>query len=404
MRAIQAGWSAFVLLVVLAVPALGGDPGISIEVVLEAEEVEAGDAIRVGAVVENTGSEDRFVLVDGFLAPVDEPVGSPPATRWERFVWLLLSKLTGDFEVLHVPVGQTRAAVLELSVHPRMHGRFDVVATGRTTRGVASVRATLMSKITAPPSSGGVLVHGDLYELGSCRVLLTDDGHVYEPKGAAADAMFDLLDDLYPRPDGVTVLGGILPNTVGCIGVELDVDLYRFDRRPGSPVGYRWRTLARGSSSETYAGPDEEIVRSKRRIKEVLRDLGATPTGDHPRFRREMVAVVTTTGTSLTRIRVARVYEQDGALLVHYRVTKPGPGCTLPAVLAQPYHLVVLPRFDGEIRFVRHDVSIRCDAYRTGVLEVEKSLDLTAARESSKKLVRALEKAPVATDPRAGNR
>ena len=398
MRAVQGGlFVALVLLVIVPTSAHAGkDPGVAIDLVLASPEIDAGETLEVGAVVKNTGTEGRFVIVEAFLASVDEPIGTPPADRWERFVWLMLKKISADCELLFVPPGETRTAILGVEVHPRMHGTFDVVGRATTPKGTAVDRTPILSKITAPPSGGGVLVRGDLYRFGPYRLLVTDDGHIYEPRGDEADHAFEILDDLYPAPDGVTVLGGILPNTVGGFGVELEVDLFRFDRDPGTPIGYRWRTLSRGASSQAYSGPKEEIVRSKSRLREVMTALGAELTGKKPKFRKEMVAVVTVPGTTMTRIRVGRVYEKDGVLQVHYQVVNAGPGYAKVDAFAQPYHIVALPRFKGEIRFIRHDISIRTDAYRTGVLDVSRSLDLISAKPNAKKLTRAVEKAAVA--------
>ncbi|MHC4472216.1 MAG: hypothetical protein ACYS99_14795 [Planctomycetota bacterium] len=370
---------ALIAILLCADAAQARDAGVRVEVVLESDEVNAGDTLRAAAVVKNVGKEDQFVIVTGFLAPVREPIRIPPFSRWERFVYELLAKISGDCEVIYVPAGETRATTLEIEVHPRVHGRFDVVALAKTKRGRTAARASVISKITAPPSGGGVLVHGMVYEVGACRVLVTDDGHIYEPKGADANLMFRLLDYISPRPDGVTVLGGILPNTIGCFGVELEVDFFRFDREPGEPVGVRYRHLSRGRSPEEYAGPDEEVVKSAARFAEVVDALDAVIVGRRPNFKREMVAVVTTAGTSLTNVRVRRIVEKDGELRIHYVVTNPGPGCLLPAVFAQPYHIVALPKFGGPVRFVRHDLSIRCDAVKTGVLDVAESLDLLQA-------------------------
>jgi len=381
-------------LILAADDALARDPGVKIEIVLESDEVNAGDTLVAAVVVANTGREDQFVIVTGYLAPVLEQIRVPPLSRWERFVYEILAKISGDCDVLFVPAGEERVAKLQIEVHPRVHGRFEVVAVAKTRRGKVAARASVISKITAPPSGGGVLVHGQVYQLGQCRVLVTDDGHIYEPKGPQADAMFALLDHIYPHPDGVTVLGGILPNTIGCFGVELSIDFFRYDRTPGEPVGVRFRHLSRGRSHDKYAGPDEEIVKNVARLKEVVDALGAEITGRVPNFRREMVAAVTIAGSSLTAVRVGRIVEKDGELVVHYVVTNPGPGCKVPAVFAETYHLVALPKFGGPVRFVRHDVSVRCDAPTTGVLDVAETLDLGQAAliERSDAIGRSLSK------------
>ena len=80
---------------------------------------------------------------------------------------------------------------------------------------------------------------------------------------------------------------------------------------------------------------------------------------------------------------------QSGELVVHYLVVNPGPGCLIPAVFAQPYHLVALPKHAGPVRFVRHDVKVRCDAPRTGVLQIDEALDLALAPSPAVKKVAA---------------
>jgi hypothetical protein len=132
------------------------------------------------------------------------------------------------------------------------------------------------------------------------------------------------------------------------------------------------------------------IVRDLRTLKRVFDALGAELIGPRPDFRREMVAVVTTAGSRLTRIRVGRVFEKNGVLQVHYIVVNPKPGCPVPAkltarsittqVFAQPYHIVALPNYRGRIRFVRHDVKIRCDAITTGSLAISEDLPLSKSK------------------------
>jgi hypothetical protein len=379
-------------------PATAKDVGLTVKVVLESGQVQAGETLAAAAVVTNNTRSDQIVLVEGFLSPVAEPIRTPPPSRWERFVYEILARISSDWEVIAVKAGETKAVRLDIEVHPRVHGRFDVVATAHTQEGDASGRTSVISLITAPPSNGAVLVHGMVYTLGDCRVLLTDDGHVYEPKGEKADAMFALLDSIYPRPDGVTVLGAILPNTLGCFGVELEIDHYRYDREPGSATGVRWRHLSRGRTPDEYEGPDEEIIRQPPRFREVVEELGAKVTGEKPDFRREMVAAVVIGGSQLATVQFGRIFEKDGTLKVHYTVTNIGPGYEKADVFAETWHMVALPKFAGPVEFVRHDIKVRADADRVGTLEVADSLDLTGVKalkagNSLDKKLRKVEKA-----------
>jgi len=168
------------LALTVAGPVAGAkDVGVEIELKLESGEVGAGETLRAGAIVTNPTRSDQIVLVEGFLSPVAEPIRTPPVRRWERFVYEVLARISGDWKVLHVPAGETRVAVLEVEVHPRMHGRFDVVAAAHTPKGQVADRESVISLITAPPSNGGVLVHGMVYEFGSCRLLVTDVNQSY---------------------------------------------------------------------------------------------------------------------------------------------------------------------------------------------------------------------------------
>jgi hypothetical protein len=389
--------AALALILFLASPVLAREAGVTIEVVLESGEVDAGTTFKAGAVVRNTSDRDQFVIVEGFLSPPAEPIEVPPIGTWERFVYQLLAKISGDCEVLFVPAGEQKATGLSIEVHPRVHGRFEVVATAQTATGIAVDRESVISKIVAPPMSGAVLVHGVVGEVGDCRVLITDDGHIYEPKGDKADDMFRLLDLLTPAPDGVTVLGSIMENTIGCYGVELGVELFRYDREPGTPVGVAFRHLARGGFQGVYDGPDEEVTRDPTRLREIVGALGAEITGRKPNLRREMVAAVTVSGTVRTTVRIGRILEADGTLEIHYMVTN--AECDVSEVasldLEAPelapftkYHLVALPQHGGPIRFVRHDLRVRCDAALTGVLDVAEPLALISSDHASPKTIR----------------
>ena len=68
--------------------------GVRLKIVPEFKEVTAGDNLRVGALVDNPTRTDHFVVLDVNMAPVQEPINIPPVTRWERFVYLLLAKIT----------------------------------------------------------------------------------------------------------------------------------------------------------------------------------------------------------------------------------------------------------------------------------------------------------------------
>ena len=100
------GWMFAVVLAVAAQAEARG-PGVTVEVVLEADEVNAGEVLKVGAIVTNNSDRDQFVIVEGFLSPLEEPIGIPPVSKWEKFVYQLLKKISGDCELLFVAAGET---------------------------------------------------------------------------------------------------------------------------------------------------------------------------------------------------------------------------------------------------------------------------------------------------------
>ena len=58
--------------------------GVRLKIVPEYQVVNAGDTLRVGAVVNNYTRTDHFVIVKANLAPVAKSIPIPPATAWER--------------------------------------------------------------------------------------------------------------------------------------------------------------------------------------------------------------------------------------------------------------------------------------------------------------------------------
>ena len=80
----------------------------------------------------------------------------------------------------------------------------------------------------------------------------------------------------------------------------------------------------------------------------------AMPTID---FSRETVVGVFagTRPTSGYGVEIVKAADANGTLIVDYVETRPGPGAVTAQVLTAPYHLVAVPRHDGEVRFQKTD-------------------------------------------------
>jgi hypothetical protein len=72
-------------------------------------------------------------------------------------------------------------------------------------------------------------------------------------------------------------------------------------------------------------------------------------------FAREMVVGVFMGGrpTGGFSVEIVGAREDGGALVVQYRETMPGPGAMTAQVLTSPFHLVSVPRVNGDVKFER---------------------------------------------------
>jgi hypothetical protein len=50
-------------------------------------------------------------------------------------------------------------------------------------------------------------------------------------------------------------------------------------------------------------------------------------------------------------VEIVGTRQENGALVVEYRETKPGADRVSAQILTSPYHLVSVPRFDGDVKF-----------------------------------------------------
>jgi hypothetical protein len=74
-------------------------------------------------------------------------------------------------------------------------------------------------------------------------------------------------------------------------------------------------------------------------------------------FSRETVVGVFagTRPTSGYGVEIVRATDANGTLIVDYVETRPGPGDVTAQVLTAPYHLIAVPRHDGEVKFQKTD-------------------------------------------------
>jgi hypothetical protein len=70
-------------------------------------------------------------------------------------------------------------------------------------------------------------------------------------------------------------------------------------------------------------------------------------------FARTMVVGVFmgTRSTAGFGVEIVGTRQDHGSLVVEYRETRPGRDTVTAQIITAPYHLVSIPRFDGEVRF-----------------------------------------------------
>jgi PrcB C-terminal len=70
-------------------------------------------------------------------------------------------------------------------------------------------------------------------------------------------------------------------------------------------------------------------------------------------FSRETVVGVFagTRPTSGYGVEIVRATDANGTLTVDYVETRPAPGAVTAQIVTTPYHLVAVPKHDGEVRF-----------------------------------------------------
>lgn len=112
------------------------------------------------------------------------------------------------------------------------------------------------------------------------------------------------------------------------------------------------RTIERGQMSYIDA-PRLVTARTSDEWSAVWRAHGGDRQPPAVDFSKEMVVGVFlgTRRTSGYTVEIVRTREEQGALIVSYVESAPAPRAVTAQVITMPYHLVAVPRRQGEVRF-----------------------------------------------------
>jgi hypothetical protein len=114
-------------------------------------------------------------------------------------------------------------------------------------------------------------------------------------------------------------------------------------------------TIARGGVSGVMQ-PRQVVVRAADDWDTLWRQhAGADAPVPAVDFDREMVVGVFlgARNTGGYAVEITGVEEAAGKVVVHYTETTPGRDMMLAQVITSPFHLVKVPRSDGEVSFVK---------------------------------------------------
>jgi uncharacterized membrane protein len=116
------------------------------------------------------------------------------------------------------------------------------------------------------------------------------------------------------------------------------IDLVTIARGTASPIVEPWRIVVRNLDEwralwRLHAGPASEVPA----VDFSTRMVAGAFSGEKP-----------SAGYS---IEITGAFEEPGAVRLFVEERKPGPGMVAAQVLSAPFHVVSLPRFDGEIRW-----------------------------------------------------
>jgi hypothetical protein len=112
------------------------------------------------------------------------------------------------------------------------------------------------------------------------------------------------------------------------------------------------RTVVKGPTSGIHLAK-QVVVRSAEEWQELWRAHGASGQDPAIDFSREMVVGVFggERPTSGYGVEIVRTLEAIGTLIVDYVETRPAADAITAQIVTSPYHLVAVPKHDGEVRF-----------------------------------------------------
>jgi hypothetical protein len=123
---------------------------------------------------------------------------------------------------------------------------------------------------------------------------------------------------------------------------------------PAAPNTTEMKTVAKGLDSAMDDGR-QVTVRTEAEWTKVWRMHAFERPAPKVDFGSEMVVGVFmgSRPTAGFGVELVGTREDGGALIVQYRETAPGAGQMTAQVLTSPYHLVSIPRRDGDVKFER---------------------------------------------------
>ena len=112
------------------------------------------------------------------------------------------------------------------------------------------------------------------------------------------------------------------------------------------------KTLDKGMQTNVEE-PRQVTVRSADELAKLWRVHSPDRAQPSVDFTRDMVVGVFlgSRPTAGYNVEIVSAREEQGALVVRYRATVPARDTMTAQILTMPYHLVVVPRYAGDVKF-----------------------------------------------------
>ena len=122
--------------------------------------------------------------------------------------------------------------------------------------------------------------------------------------------------------------------------------------QPTPPAGVR--TIDRGTQSNMDAAR-QVVVRSEADWTKLWRQHAPDRKPPAVDFGKEIVVAVFAGSkpTSGYEVAIVAMREASGGLVVDYQETQPARDAMTAQVLTSPYHIVAIPKREGEVRFAK---------------------------------------------------